>query len=357
MVQCIDNPGHFWPTAVIERLIPIQRSYNAVKNRKHELLNRKAIGVLSVEDDGVMDTEDLEQEGLYPGKILTRSRGAQKPEFLENKDSATDFDAEEKSLIELFQIISGVSPFSSYSMPPAGVESGIAMEKIREADDTRLSLTADNINKAAIQGWKIDLRMYKQFAKGPRLLRYVGDNEEVDLVEWMASDLNSDDVIIEKEDELAQTPAQRKQMVLNLLQYGLFETDKVDPRTRNKVMEALKLGNWEDTDDIEELHVTRAKRENMFFYQGIPPQIKPYDLHLIHIREHDRLRLDTKYEEFEMQYPEAAYIFNAHVYQHEMAIQANIMQQMKMQAQAQGQNQQQQQSKKATSGQGEGKTA
>src|SRR5690606_33098913 len=65
MQICIERPGFFWPVSIIERLIPVQRKYNAVKNRKHEILNRVAIGNLAIEDDGTVDVEDLEAEGLY----------------------------------------------------------------------------------------------------------------------------------------------------------------------------------------------------------------------------------------------------------------------------------------------------
>jgi hypothetical protein len=323
--DCVEIPGRFWGMSIIERLIPIQRAYNAVKNRKHELLNRKAIGVLAIEDDGNEDTEDLEEEGLYPGKILRYQRGTKPPNFLVSRDSAADFDNEEVKLEHLFEKISGVSPFASQSLPPSGVNSGIAMEKIREQDDTRISLTADNINKAAIRGYKISLRMCRQFAKGPRLLRYIGENNQVELVDWYASDLNSDDIIIEKEDNLSQTPAQKKQMVIDLLQYKLFSND-VDPKIRSKVIQMLELGNWEAADDIEELHVIRAKRENNIIMHGDIPQIADYDLHSLHIQEHNRLRLDMSYEEFAAKNPELAAAFDMHIKQHE------AVEQQKMQA-------------------------
>ena len=43
---------------MIERIIPVQRAYNAVKNRKQEFLNRLSMGVITVED-GSVDTDDL----------------------------------------------------------------------------------------------------------------------------------------------------------------------------------------------------------------------------------------------------------------------------------------------------------
>lgn len=47
---CRDTAGCFFGTSVVERLDPpSQRAYNAVKNRKHEFLNRLSLGVLNVE--------------------------------------------------------------------------------------------------------------------------------------------------------------------------------------------------------------------------------------------------------------------------------------------------------------------
>jgi hypothetical protein len=238
---------------------------------------------------------------------------------------------EERSLEDLFYKISGVSPFASQSAPPTGVNSGTAMEKIRESDDTRIGLTAENINTAAIKRYKICLRLYRQFVAGPRLVRYVGRNEEVEVMDWLASDLISDDVVVEKEDDLAQTPAQRKQMVLDLLQYKLFSQD-VDPRTRSRVISLLELGNWESTDDVEELHIIKARRENRGIMESTLPNFKDYDIHLIHIQEHNRFRLDVEYEEFEQVNPELAMLFDAHVKQHEQLEQMKMQQLMAQQS-------------------------
>ena len=59
----IPTPNCFWGMSVIERCIPIQRAFNAVKNRKHEFMNRLTMGILAVED-GSVDVENLEEEGL-----------------------------------------------------------------------------------------------------------------------------------------------------------------------------------------------------------------------------------------------------------------------------------------------------
>lgn len=71
----LSRPGCFWGMSIIERCIPIQRAYNAVKNRKHEFLNRAAVGVLAVEE-GSVDLENLELEGLAPANCWFTVRAA-----------------------------------------------------------------------------------------------------------------------------------------------------------------------------------------------------------------------------------------------------------------------------------------
>ena len=66
--------GCFWGVSMIERLVPLQRAYNAVKCRKHEFLNRISMGVLAVED-GSIDTDLVDGEWLTPGKVLVYRQG------------------------------------------------------------------------------------------------------------------------------------------------------------------------------------------------------------------------------------------------------------------------------------------
>ena len=99
--DCLRLPGAFFGSSVIDRLIPIQRAYNAVRNRKHEFLNRLSMGVLTVED-GSIDTEELAEEGLLPGKVLVYRQGGKAPEMLNCGNVPNDFKDEEEWLEKEF---------------------------------------------------------------------------------------------------------------------------------------------------------------------------------------------------------------------------------------------------------------
>lgn len=75
---CMPLAGSFFGASVVDRMIPLQRAYNAVRNRKHEFLNRISMGTVAVEE-GSVDTDDLSEDGLRPGKVIVYRQGGKPP--------------------------------------------------------------------------------------------------------------------------------------------------------------------------------------------------------------------------------------------------------------------------------------
>lgn len=93
---------------LVDRLIPLQRAYNAIKNRELEYINRITMGVLCVED-GSVDIDELREDGIYAGKVIVYRQGTQKPSFSMDElktqsyiDSANSFLKEMYKMAELF---------------------------------------------------------------------------------------------------------------------------------------------------------------------------------------------------------------------------------------------------------------
>lgn len=63
---------------LVDMLIPCQQSYNALKGRYAEYVDKLSIGGIVVED-GSVDTDALAEEGLAPGKILVYRQGSVPP--------------------------------------------------------------------------------------------------------------------------------------------------------------------------------------------------------------------------------------------------------------------------------------
>lgn len=279
----IVNAGCFFGASVVERSIPVQRAYNAVKNRKHEFLNRLSMGVMAVED-GSVDIDNLEQEGISPGKILVYRQGATPPRMIDCGSVPSGFDAEENRLLNEFTQISGVSEIMRTSQAASGITSGIALQLLIEQDDTRLSLSAEYVRLAAREIARHILRLYKQFGSDARLSRIAGRSGEVELIKWSASDISSDDVVFETDNELLSTPAMRQNMMFELYKMGLLfdENGKMSDSVKHKFMSALGYGGWDNDFDLTTVQINRAESENL---KG-KYVVDEFDDHKLHIDAH-----------------------------------------------------------------------
>lgn len=282
--------GSFWGVSVVERCIPIQRAYNSVKNRKLECMSRLCGGVLAVEE-GSVDVDDLEDNGLMPGKILVYRNGANVPSFMDAGVIPHELSEEEERLSNELISISGVSELMRNSTLPSQVNSGTAINLLIEQDDTRLSVTAENIRNALLQLSKNILNMYKMFVDGYKLAKVTDEFGRLQVFYWNKSDISSSDIVLETANELSESLSSRKQMVFELLKYGLLQNDegKLDERTKNKVIEMLGFGNWENGVDETALQINRAKMENIM--EGTL-YVLPVDNHTIHIKEHTKQILE-----------------------------------------------------------------
>ena len=296
---CLESLGNFFGGSVVERIIPVQRAYNAVKNRKHEFMNRIAMGVLAVED-GSVDTDALEEEGLPPGKILVYRQGSAPPVMLNAGQVPAEFGREEEKLLNEFVMISGVSEVTTYSQVPSNVASGTAISLLLEQDDTRISLTADSLREAVKRIGRHIIRLYKQFADAPRMKRVVGEGGEVEVMQFRAGDLGSEDVTFDTENEIEDSLSTRRAMVYDLLGLGLFadENGIIPARTKTKLLEILGFGNWEQSRDANEAHLAKAEREN-FELKSRDVVPDPVDDHALHITEHTKLCVSAPCEKDE----------------------------------------------------------
>ena len=221
--DCLRLPGAFFASSVIDRLIPVQRAYNAVRNRKHEFLNRLSMGVLTVED-GSVDTDELSEEGLIPGKVLVYRQGGKAPEMLDCGNIPSEFKDEEEWLEKEFSLISGVSDLSQNSTP-LRVTSATGLQLLLSQDDSRLSATVVSIERAVKEIGKQILRLYRQFAGTARLMTLTGENKKTQAYYFNASKLDVNDIQFESNE--ASTPEEKRSVLLKLYEAGLLSDENV----------------------------------------------------------------------------------------------------------------------------------
>ncbi len=314
--QCaVPFSGAFFGGSIIDRMIPVQRAFNAVKNRKHEFLNRLTMGVLAVED-GSVDTEELLEEGLPPGKVIVYRQGSQPPKMLGADSLPSEFEKEEDKLLDEFILVSGVSELSSTTQNRTHVTSATGLQLLIDLDDTRLAVTTDSIRRAVKAVGRQVLRLMRQFAGENRLMRMTGEGKRVELYYFSAGDITSDDVVFEAETDEANSPSRRRSLIYEMYNMGLFagEDGKVSEETRERVLDALGFGGLDSARGLLPLHKNKAAEENLKLLRE-EVQADEFDDHAVHITEHTRFLLSDEFKK----YPESKQRFLRHLQQHKAA--------------------------------------
>lgn len=285
--------GCFFGGSVVDRLIPLQRAYNAVKNRKHEFLNRISMGTVAVED-GSVDTDELIEDGLTPGKILIYRQGAKPPEMLTLGSVPAEFSEEEQNLLREFAKVSGTGELTENADGYAGITSATGIQLVLEQDEIRMEFAYQQIKRALKGIGRHVLRLYRQFATDVRLLKAAGENRTLSVHYFKGSDISSDDVSLEADNEANLSPAQRRTLVYEMLDRGLFSDGegKLTPSAKNKVLQLLGY-NVSGERDLAELNRVRAGEENLEMRAGYA-EVKDYDDHAVHIAEHTAYLLGEK---------------------------------------------------------------
>ena len=282
---CLPLAGGFFGGSIVDRLIPVQRAYNAVKNRKHEFLNRISMGTIAVED-GSVDTDELAEDGLAPGKILVYRRGGTPPSMLSLGSVPSEFSEEEDRLSDEFAKISGVGEITQSGGSFNSVTSATGLQLLIEQDEARLNVSYEQI-KYALKGiGRHILRLYRQFSPQLRVMRCERDGKIV-MFSFTADDVCDGDVVLEADSDINLTPARRRAVIYDLISSGLLSDGqgKIAEGVKSKILTYLGYAGFSEGRDLAALHRRRCAEENSRLLQGDVP-VKSYDDHALHIAEH-----------------------------------------------------------------------
>lgn len=320
--RCMKWPGVFWGTSIVTDLLQVQRDYNATHNMIKEYLARMGIGNLAYQD-GALEDDSILDDGLVPGQVVVYRQGYEAPKWLIPEEVPISLTQRIPDLRQEFVILSGVSEMARSSQTPASISSGNALEVLKEQDDTRLAMTADNIHEFMRDIGVQYLRLFKQYAVSYRLSRIVGeDSGDVFVFVWDQNTITSDDVIVNTTNEMLNTPAQRRQRALELYQAGFFndpDTGRPTREGRAKVLEIYEMGNIESMIDIDEGQMANAQRENMETLAMKSPTRQEYDNDSLHYVEHMRFVLGSEYKDLVERHPDIAQNFLNHMLEHREA--------------------------------------
>lgn len=315
--------GQFFGKSPVQDLIPLQRTYNRIVNKIQDYIDTIAANPLIAPEGAITNLDELDATGVEPGTILIYRNVGDKPSFLQYPDLPSTVLSERDHIATDMEYVAGVSQLMVVGATPTGVTSGTAIDNLRQIDNTRMSLTADNFRDAVIAMAKVWLRINKAYSKGYRTMQIAGSDDVGYVYTWCSEDINSYDVRYTAENELRHSKDQQRQDFVQALQIGAF-TDDNGQLSKSAKQRARELflgdGSSNDAFTLDELQRKNASRENTFLEQGVIPERYRYDDDAIHLEEHKKYALSMDYRLLMKAMPQYAAAFEAHIDEHEQAL-------------------------------------
>lgn len=321
-VKCKTVAGQFFGKSYIQDMIPLQRAYNGCKNALHAYIRASSGEPLLVPEGSIKELDYLINNGITPNQVVTYDPEYGTPSRLKQGDLPTEIINEINQLVADMEYTAGISQLMIYGAAPSGVSSGTAIEHLRQIDNTRLSLTAENMREAVKKLALVWLHIYKRYAAGYRVSNVVGTNQVGRVFVWCAEEINSDDVVFDTVNELILSEDRQRENFLQAYQMGLFADENgVVPREfREKAIELMRLGNFTQLMTLTDHQRANASRENDFLQAGVIPQRYQYDDDTVHIEEHTRFALQYRFRRFRNTMPALAQAFDNHIKEHKNAL-------------------------------------
>ena len=339
IIRVIATPetGNFYGATPMQDLRPLQRRYNAVRNRTVEALNRKTVGQWIAYEDSLHRQTRLTNK---PGSVIIVKKNRPAPQRLQDNAQTGEYRMETQDLDREFVQISGSMTIEGGV--PSSIRSATQMSMLTEPEDNRIGITTRSMAKA-IETWaKYIIRLYKQFTQGERFVKFHDGWEEG--IMW-TSEMIDDNIYIKNINYLALQPAQKQQMILDLTNLGVFhEQSPFGVNGTRNLLEAMDLKFM----DYEHLipfktDLDKANRENQRILNYKAIVVDDLDNHAIHLNEHRNLIMSEEWEQFvqdtfkddPVMAEDIETLFRQHINQHKEQVEIQQMKQaMAMQQQS-----------------------
>jgi len=325
MIGEVMIPGRFWPMAMIEQMIPLQRNYN--RGRSQEVENRTLHGrpkiltptVCKVRQDS-FDSEPGEKIPYVPGP-----RG-EKPELMAPQSTAQATQNEVAQTMSDIQEVTSWHEVSRGILPSANIP-GVGIEKLQTADDTSLGETAGNIDIGIGKLGKMILSNCAQFWDEERMVRAGGEAARMVALNVSGQDLLGDDptadyydVQLMPQSTVLKDRAKQREDVKDMIEMGAL-----DPMVhREKILKMLDVKNIEEIFADDHLDEQRAQRENELMERGEWVAPRDFENHRIHLQILDRYRKTERYRRLPKQ---LQILFDTHAQLHVQEATKVMMQQ------------------------------
>ena len=295
-------PNHLVGVTVYGQIIPIQDTYNSIKNRLLEHINQLSIGQMYVWQNSLVNPNGVTNK---PGQFIHLKRNAKKPEPVVKAQVGTEIVNYLKSIEDDMLVTAGLSQISAYGMSKSSVRTDGVADKIGEADQNKLTNAIDSVSETIIRVFKKVLyteqereRMLLDILKLAKLDDY--------MLKYNLGELDPENLEIVNRDFLMQSDQARQLKMTQAANLGVYNPQSgLSFLTKLEILDSLNSGYLKDTlDPIERSNHDVIRDEQRDLLDKIDIEVHDYDNHAQHILEHTVFRLSAQVRELKKKDPE-----------------------------------------------------
>lgn len=252
--------GSYYPSSVVEDLIPIQRELNRTRS---QLLEARTLSAKPgwFYTEGSMDPNKVtsangQMIGIKPGATPpTPIPLPQMPAYVMELIQGDLSDIED---------ISGQHQVSKGSAP-SGVTAGTAIQFLQEADNSYLATTHASLEDAVKKVARQSIGLAIQYWDSQRLVKVIGKDGSISARYLQGADIaTGNDIRVEGGSSLPQSKAGRIALFMDLMNHGF-----IPPQDGLKLMNLANMQSYWDEVDVDK---NQALRENLSMSELNPEQ-------------------------------------------------------------------------------------
>lgn len=314
-------PGAFWGKSLFQALIPLQRRHNRAASIVVEVQNLMS-------QIGIAVPRNSQVRALLGGRgIMVESPpGATQP--VTNIQAPPVGDLPFRELEHTRQAARDIASQHEVTkgFTPPNVRSGTAISMLKEMDDSPAAIPLRYIERAVQGLGRNVLSMVKQHWDEPRMVRVIGQDNEIERRAFIAGDDLGGQYAVLEGSAWPYTKAERQAEVMQLYRDQIISPDEA--------LKRLDMGAVRGLREEREIDQREARLENQKFEAlevslvdgqvqlvGEMPQPTDWQNHLVHLDAHLRLMKSPKYLTWN---PLKKMALEAHVTAHKAALYAQM---------------------------------
>lgn len=285
-------PNKLIGVTVYSQIIPIQDTYNSIKNRYLEYVNHIAIGQLYYWEGSLVNKNNFTNK---PGKLIGLKRNAKAPQPVQKEKLSNEFTAYLKALEDDMLITAGLSQITAFGSSKSNVRTDGVVDKMSESDDNKLVNAVDNLSELSIRVFKKVLYLEKQ--------RYDTLYKQLELakmdktiLQYNLQGVDPEQLSIINREFLMTSDQVVDKKLQQAGNFGLYNPQSgLSYRAKKEVLDSLKASYLIDTlDPQERATYDLCMDEQRQFMDGKQPEVFDYHEHARHIAEHNIFRISPE---------------------------------------------------------------